>query len=200
MIITDRNIYRNYTVQAYEDKPIRTDIINAIVNRIEYMTSRFCRVLFIRFDLHYPIDFIAPHDNSHLSKFLNSFTRYLSREGIAFQYVWVREQSREKHQHYHVMLLLNGNVTCHSWNHMEKADALWQRALGINYPGLLQRCNRSRDGSSHPDFIHLDRHDASYQRDIERCVEWASYLAKTRTKGYAPLNVREWGASIYGVC
>ena len=70
MITTDRNIFRNYTVLAYEDKPIRTDIIDAIVNRIEYMTSRFSRVLFIRFDLHYPIDFIAPHDNSHLSKFL----------------------------------------------------------------------------------------------------------------------------------
>ena len=174
----------------------REDIMTAIISRLSHMTSRFSRTLFIRFDLHYPIDSIAPHDNSHLSKFLNSFTRYLSREGIAFQYVWVREQSiMEIHQHYHVMLLLNGNVTRHSWNHMEKADALWQRALGINYPGLLQRCNRSRDGSSHPDFIHLDRHDASYQRDIERCVEWASYLAKTRTKGYAPLNVREWGAS-----
>lgn len=51
MMITDRNIYRNYTVQAYEDKPIRTDIISAIVNRIEYMTSRFSRVLFIRFEI-----------------------------------------------------------------------------------------------------------------------------------------------------
>jgi hypothetical protein len=29
-------------------------------------------------------------------------------------------------------------------------------------------------------------------------VEWASYLAKTRTKGYAPLNVREWGTSRLG--
>ncbi|KAF5033987.1 hypothetical protein DSECCO2_600930 [anaerobic digester metagenome] len=93
------------------------------------------------------------------------------------------------------MFLLNGNLTCHSWNHMEKAERLWQRALGIDYPGLLKKCDRSRDGSRHPDFINLDRQDGSYERDIERCVEWASYPAKTRTKGYAPLNVREWGSS-----
>ena len=195
MYTTNYNSTLNTPPHNFSDL-FREDIMTAITNRLSHITSRFSRTLFIRFDLHYPIDFIAPHDNSHLSKLLNSFTRYLSREGIAFQYVWVREQSiMERHQHYHVMLLLNGNVTRHSWNHMEKADALWQSALGINYPGLLQRCNRSRDGSSHPDFIHLDRHDASYQRDIERCVEWASYLAKTRTKGYAPLNVREWGGS-----
>ncbi len=194
MYITEK-IYRDYPVQAYDDKPCRIDILDAIIDRIEYMTSRFSRVLFIRFDLRYPRNFYSSRGNDDIQRFFNSFTRYLSRKGIAFQYVWAREQSREKHQHYHVMLLLNGNLTCHSWNHMEKADALWQRALGINYPGLLKRCNRSRDGSSHPDFIHLDRHDACYDRDIDRCVEWASYLAKTRTKGYAPLNVREWGGS-----
>jgi len=194
MLITEKT-YRDYPVQAYDDKPCRSDILDAIIGRIEYMTSRFSRVLFIRFDLRYPRNFYSSRGNDDIKRFFNSFTRYLSRKRIAFQYVWVREQSKEKHQHYHVMLLLNGNFTCHSWNHMEKADTLWQRALEINYPGLLQRCNRSRDGNSHPDFIHLDRHDTSYQRDIERCVEWASYLAKTRTKGYAPLNVREWGAS-----
>ncbi|RXF78016.1 inovirus Gp2 family protein [Desulfovibrio sp. DS-1] len=194
MFITEKT-YRDYPIQAYDDKPCRIDILNAIIDRIEYMTSRFSRVLFIRFDLLYPRDFYSPRGNDDIQRFFNSFTSYLSRKGIAFQYVWVREQSREKHQHYHVMLLLNGNLTCHSWNHMEKADQLWQSALGIDYPGLLHRCDRSRDGTRHPDFIHLDRHDACYERDIQRCVEWASYLAKTRTKGYAPLNVREWGAS-----
>lgn len=194
MFITE-NTYRNYRVQAYDDKPCRCDILDAIIDRIEYMTNRFSRALFIRFDLRYPRDLYSSRGNDDIQRFFNSFTRYLSRKGIAYQYVWVREQSREKHQHYHVMLLLNGNLTCHSWNHMEKAEQLWQRALGIDYPGLLQRCDQSRDGNRHPDFIHLDRHDACYERDIQRCVEWASYLAKTRTKGYAPLNVREWGGS-----
>lgn len=191
----EENIYRNHKIQAYPTMPCRTDILDAIIDRIEYMTQRFSRVLFIRFDLRLPRWYACPITKNPLTIFFNSFGQHLRRKDIAYQYVWAREQSREKHQHYHVMLLLNGNMTKSSWNHMEKAEQLWQRALGIDYSGLLQRCDRSRDGNRHPDFIHLDRHDACYERDIERCVEWVSYLAKTRTKGCAPLNVREWGAS-----
>ncbi|WMW64694.1 inovirus-type Gp2 protein [Nitratidesulfovibrio liaohensis] len=191
----EENIYRNYQIQAYPTMPCRTDILDAIIDRIEHMTQRFSRVLFIRFDLRLPRWYACPITKNPLITFLNSFGQHLRRKDIAFQYAWVREQSREKHQHYHVMLLLNGNLTKSSWNHMEKAGQLWQKALGIKQEGLLHRCETARNGSHHPDFIHLDRHDACYERDIERCVEWASYLAKTRTKGYAPLHVREWGAS-----
>ncbi|NHZ46313.1 YagK/YfjJ domain-containing protein [Nitratidesulfovibrio liaohensis] len=134
MFITEKT-HRDYPVQAYDGKPCRRDILDAIIDRIEYMTNRFSRVLFIRFDLRYPRDFYSSRKNNDIQRFFNSFTRYLSRKGIAFQYVWVREQSREKHQHYRVMLPLNGNLTCHSWNHIERAERLWQRALGIDYPG-----------------------------------------------------------------
>ena len=195
----EENIYRNYQIQAYPTMPCRTDILDAIIDRIEHMTQRFSRVLFIRFDLRLPRWYACPTTKNPLTIFFNSFGQHLRRKDIAFQYVWVREQSREKHQHYHVMLLLNGNLTCHSWNHTEKAEHLWQKALGIKQEGLLHRCETARNGNHHPDFIHLDRHDACYERDIERCVEWASYLAKTRTKGYAPLNAREWGASTFSL-
>jgi hypothetical protein len=53
MLLRNRE-FRNYSIQAYQDKPCRQDIVEAIVNRIEHMTNRFSRVLFIRFDLRYP--------------------------------------------------------------------------------------------------------------------------------------------------
>jgi hypothetical protein len=199
MLLRNRE-FRNYSIQACQDKPCRQDIVEAIVNRIEHMTNRFSRVLFIRFDLRYPAGYSSREDNADMKKFINGFSTYLKREGLAYQYVWVREQSREKHQHYHVMFLLNGNKTRKSWNHLGRADRLWQKAIGVESPGLLQRCEGSRSGERHECHVLIERRSQSYENDLVRCVEWASYLAKTNTKGYAPLNVREWGASSLPCC
>lgn len=186
--------YSGYSVQADNGNPSRTDILDAIIERIEYMIKRFGRVLFVRFDLRYPQGCDSPKTNQDLSRLLNSFGMYLTRGKIAFQYVWAREQSLGMNQHYHVMMLLNGNVTRNSIGHLAKAGELWQSAIGVQSSGLLHRCSPLFDGNNSCQVM-LDRNDHHYEENIRECVHWASYLAKVYSKGNAPYRGREWGAT-----
>ena len=55
------------------------------------------------------------------------------------QYVAVREQSTEKHQHYHVALMLDGQKTQNIHNHIATAERLWDSTLGLPEPALLSK-------------------------------------------------------------
>ena len=192
---------KSHSNQKIRDGTQRTDIFQAISARLEYMTSKFSRVLFFRFDLRIPQDFPHEvHDNQILSIFLNSFTTYLNRLGIEHQYLWVREQQTSVHPHYHLIFLLNGNLTYNPHRHLNRAERLWSNLFNSTNEtenrGLLHRCNRRADGSPQSNHIRLQRGSATYLDDIERCLLWAKYLSKENSKGLAPRHVHEWGASL----
>lgn len=196
------NFFRGLPVNCRNrDGPLREDILEAIHKRLFYMTEKFSRVLFFRFDLRIPQEFFPlPPDNEKLSAFLNSFTTYLNRSRIEYQYVWVREQHSSQHPHYHLIFFLNGNLTVSPHNHLKRAEKLWTNLF--NNPdvtenrGLLHRCNRRADGGTQSNHILISRNSDRFYDDVERCFRWASYLAKMNTKGSAPRNVREWDASL----
>ena len=101
------------------------------------------------------------------------------------QYVAVREQSREKHQHYHVALILDGQKTQSIHNHIRTAERLWDLTLGLpekeNGYGLIDDCTTSRTGEKQVNGVML-RYDDPWRPDKkDDCFRRASYLAKTNT-------------------
>ena len=198
---------KQITVEAtYHGKPIMTDkakqqgccepILARIEEQFEDMTKRHNKVLFMRYDTRFPSDFPPVHDNQTFYRFQADFIKHLKRQGFDPHYVTVREQSREKHQHYHGILLLDGNKTQNIHGHIADAEAIWRRKLNIPPGrGLIDDCSTSRDGSPQQNGIMLRRDDPDYQTKINQSFHWATYLAKENQKSSTPQGLRELFAS-----
>ena len=125
-------------------------------------------------------------DNKLFISFQAVFMRNLTRQGLKPQYIAVREQSREKHQHYHVALFLDGQKTQSVYNHINNAERLWENKLGLpareeSY-GLIDDCTVSRDGKPQVNGVMLNPRDPDYEAKRDECFYRASYLAKVNTK------------------
>jgi len=113
--------------------------------------------------------------------------------------LWVREQSREKHQHYHIFFLVNGKVCQNEYAALSLAEHIWQLKLGLNpveHSGLVDFCNKSRDGLYQVNGIKINKTDADFTLNYADAIYRISYLAKVNTKGYAPDHVKEYGSSL----
>ena len=159
----------------------------AIQNRINVLLTSaltvHAQVLLIRFDVRYPLGYIAPVDNSLFQKFIETYRRYLDRNGFKPLYLWVREQNTSVNPHYHVFFLLEAIRYMPNLNH---ADELWANVLGlpVGSKGLLHFCN--------PNGTMLRRDSKS---DATSAAGYLSYLAKDYSK--LPVeSVRLWGSSV----
>ena len=172
------------------EQPLNDDILSAIRQRFDYMINRHCRVLFVRMDIRFP-DGTHPHTpNRTVSRFTASMCRTLRNHSLNPQYVWVREQACSENPHYHFIWLLDGTKRRHPEFLFEAADRLWAKHLGLNHAGgLIERCWRGGNG------ILLERNNGDLSTRYSDCINRASYLAKTYTKGQAGLNTHEWAAS-----
>lgn len=173
-------------------------ILNPIKDNLSYMLENHPKTFFMRFDVRSPGDNPIPEDNKIYRDFMANLVKSLDRQNLDPHYVWVREQSREKHQHYHAVLMLDGNLTKSIYNHINKAGELWNRALNLDpavNTGLVHDCTTGRDGSSQHNGTMLRKDDPALDTKVKSCFEWASYLAKQHTKGKNPKGVRTFGAS-----
>ena len=152
----------------------------------------------MRYDVRFPED-IYREDNKTFRDFQANFIKNLSRKGLKPQYVAVREKSKEKHQHYHAALWLDGQKTKSIHDHLQTAERLWDSALGLpkreSGYGLIDDCTTSRAGERQINGVMLRPDDPARERKKNDCYRRASYLAKTNTKGYAPKWQREVFAS-----
>ena len=159
----------------------------------EYTTS-YSKTMVIRFDVTYPKGFMAVEDNSDMSNLMKLLIQQCSRNGVSPVYFWVREQSlRSKNQHYHCMLLLDGNKTCRYYPYIKSAEEMWGRILDVDPKGLIHYCDRDPDGNRQANGIILRSDDPSYEGKIEAVVRQAMYLAKDHTKGICNDGFRDFG-------
>ena len=159
----------------------------------EYTTS-YSKTMVIRFDVTYPKGFKAVEDNSDISALMKLLIQQCSRKGVSPAYFWVREQSlRSNNQHYHCMLLLDGNKTRRYYPYIEAAEEIWGRILNVDPLGLIHYCNRSPEGNRQANGIILRSDDPNYEDKIEAVVRQAMYLAKDHTKGIYNDGVRDFG-------
>ena len=196
------------TAETYHDYPIMTDkakglacaikILNEIERQLDYAEATKSKTLFMRYDIRFPEGYDHA-DNGVFREFQSKFMKNLSRQGLKPQYIAVREQSREKHQHYHVALLLDGQKTQSIHNHIQTAERLWDSTLGLpakeNGYGLIDDCTTSRTGEKQINGVMLRPDDPEMEKKKDDCFKRASYLAKTNTKGNAPKGQREMFSS-----
>jgi len=159
----------------------------------EYATLH-SKTMVIRFDVTYPKGFKAIEDNSDISALMKLLIQQCSRKGVSPAYFWVREQSlRSNNQHYHCMLLLDGNKTCRYYPYLEAAEEIWRRMLNVDKKGLIHYCDKDSDGNRQDNGIILRSDDPNYEDKIDTVIRQAMYLAKDHTKGIYNDGVRDFG-------
>lgn len=182
------------TIKDYDPTMYRDSISQKISELLEEYTKTFSKTMVVRFDVTYPKNFMAVEDNSDMSTLMKLLIQQCLRNGVSPAYFFVREQSRgSDNQHYHCMLLLDGNKTCRYYPYIELAEKIWGRILGVNPKGLIHYCDRDPDGNRQANGIIL-RSDAPYCEDkIDTVVRQAMYMAKVHTKGIYNDGFRDFG-------
>ncbi|MGY4002963.1 MULTISPECIES: YagK/YfjJ domain-containing protein [Aeromonas] len=177
--VTHRNAYsfagNHYPINSAKSG-CYTLILRRAIEQLTTMVSIYRRVLFIRLDLHHPQP--AP-TSEHVSAFIEAARKHVLRryqtEHMGF--LWVREQEHVPRQHYHLVLMLDGDKIRHTGKLLKTLDEIWGRKGGttsiptkpyllINQPELLAES-----------------------------VYRVSYLAKARGKGFRPNGARDFGCS-----
>ena len=177
-----------------DDSLYRPNIHDKLSTLLTEYTTIHSKTMVIRFDVTYPKGFMAVEDNSDMSNLMKLLIQQCSRNGVSPVYFWVREQSlRSKNQHYHCMLLLDGNKTCRYYPYIELAEEIWGRILGVNPKGLVHYCDRDPDGNRQTNGIILRNDDPYYEDKIATVVRQAMYLAKDHTKGIYNDGFRDFG-------
>ena len=182
------------TIKDYDPTMYRDSISQKISELLEEYTKTFSKTMVVRFDVTYTKNFMAVEDNSDMSTLMKLLIQQCSRNGVSPAHFWVREQSLgSDNQHYHCMLLLDGNKTCRYYPYIEAAEEMWGRILNVDPHGLIHYCDRGPDGHRQANGIILRSDDPNYEDKIDAVVRQAMYLAKDHTKGIYNDGVRDFG-------
>ncbi len=193
--------YHDYPVMVNPEKEqyCTKKILEEIKEQFEYAEENKTRTFFMRYDVRFPEGMEAHADNKTVRDFQANFIKNLKRKGLKPQYLLVREQSREKHQHYHGALWLDGHKTQNIRGHLTVAEQLWNSALELppreSGYGLIDDCTKDRNGNPQVNGVMLRRDDPNYEAKKADCFRRASYLAKTNTKANTPSGAREMFSS-----
>ena len=198
MKTTAEETFHGYPIMTDKARGLACDakVLNEIERQFDYAEETKSKVFFMRYDIRFPEGYTHA-DNGVFREFQSKFVKNLSRQGLKPQYIAVREQSKEKHQHYHVALLLDGQKTQSIHNHIQTAERL--STLGLpareNGYGLIDDCTTFRTGEKQINGVMLRPDDPDMEAKKADCFRRASYLAKTNTKGTAPKYQREMFSS-----
>lgn len=189
-----------YIIGDYE---YRYDIMQRIDRCFHTAINDHCKVYVVRLDVRFPPNFPHNGKNNVVSELLRRLKLYYAYHKIDSRYVWVMEQNSSEVPHNHLLLLLDGSRIENGWGVHAHAARIWSRLLGVNCVSgihlcepigggsgiMIRRPTRQAEGEKFQ--MELAEFDAAYRA----ALAWASYLAKTRTKGNAPLGVKEFSSS-----
>ncbi|MBL7230762.1 MAG: inovirus Gp2 family protein [Pseudomonas sp.] len=205
----DNNNLRLHYDETFEGLPLMVskgpfirEYLSDLKHAIELALAEYPRVLAFRVDLRLPQEIELAdyaYTNQVISRFFESFTKKIryhqdkvrQRDGYArgckVRYVWSREVGQEGKQHYHVLILLNGNayytvgrLRSERVNMISRMEESWAGALGLSVEQVR--------GLVHIPENTEYRIDRSVRRgDVDELPELfyrASYLCKVATKSY----------------
>lgn len=154
-------------------------IMEAGLSQIDSMLSHTDRIFVLRFDCH-ASGFSS--DNKQIGVFRRRLFKSLRRyyPDLLIGYLWVREQEKSKHQHYHFALMVDANRVPTANVVLNEATRVWERLTGI-HPHIPK----------HPYYLVRLGHKQGFIDAASRL----SYLAKSRGKGYRPAQTKDYGAS-----
>lgn len=155
------------------------EILEALGRELVAMLSIHNKVLVIRFDIHL---YEHTNDNRKITEFLKPLRRWIEREyhNSELGYLWVREHDTAKHQHYHVVVIVDGNKAKSSYKIIERAEHI--ASIKDFHIG---RCKQAHTMVKRGD---IDAFSKVFYR--------TSYLAKERTKAHGKgQNANNYSAS-----
>lgn len=202
--ISNDKMYYDHPVNngTYGNLYCNQDILKNIYEQMVVMSNKHNKVYFVRFDLRYPIGYERSDGSEHISELFKRLVERYQRQGTDTRYIWAREQKTDQDvQHYHCVLLMDGNRVQSYFPILKVVTEIWGRILGRDGRGLVDYCNRQGNGimierpSSKAVGHELMRQQNDYKEQFDQCFKWASYLAKVNQKAYTPYSMRSYGAS-----
>ena len=125
----------------------------------------------------------------------------------SIRYVWCREKSFSKNEHFHIFLLLNGDTYWQLGSlkyptpgHIScMINEAWNCAIGSNdknYNGLVEYSGQpvKLDARLFASYYRYNTYACIYMNSYESVFYWMSYLAKVDTKKFGD-GVRNFGCS-----
>lgn len=182
-------LYQNYVLPVYEwpQRMISPDpkIMRRILDTVTEIFSQSTKVLVVRFDLH-----VREHSETNLimSQFSQELTKTLQYHyaDIWFHLIWVREHGRSPCQHYHCVLMANGQKINHPGKLNKLMPLCWQKVSGGTF-SLPANCY----------YLWQIGNNKLFGKIIYRL----SYLAKNITKKRFNSNTKRHGnRRILGCC
>ena len=197
--ITSNNHY-GYNVLPYDgpEAGYITALLNAISDRIYDGLRITSQILAVPLIIRYPQVIHATPDNRCFGYFIDEYRRNLNaNRKCLLHYVWCVEQHCAENPHYHLILILDGNIMRYFATPPFEANAIWSRALRCfyRYDGPANGLIHVNEGGfdqivmNHGYLIHRGDSDL-----IRHVLEVTSYTAKIRTKLDA-FRVRSFGYS-----
>ncbi len=154
-------------------------ILYRFVDQLDAMLSSNRCVMVIRADLRLGF---STQDNKIMTTFWRRLSKTLKKRypQLKLGYIWVREQERAKHQHYHIMIMVDKDLIHYSNTITTAIIKVWKNLSG-SQAHIPKNC-----------YYSVKRNDTdSFLKPVER----ASYLAKSRGKGYRSKQTKDYGSS-----
>jgi hypothetical protein len=188
--LTDEATYNGHSILTNKEKGLKCDkkILKKLDETFNHVLNdhNMDRVFFMRYDVRFPDDGKfrdKKESNALFRNFQGKFIKSFERSNLNPHYVVVREQSKEKHAHYHAVLLLDERKTQSIKKHIDKADELWGNTIGLKgQKGLIDDCTKDRHGKPQKNGLKIKKNSPEFKEQIDKTFQWASYLAKENTK------------------
>ncbi|QYK02410.1 YagK/YfjJ domain-containing protein [Shewanella psychrotolerans] len=154
------------------------NIISSLFKLIFNYQADHYRILAIRYDLHQPsyVD-----NNKRMTVFFRRLNKQLNAKyaGVDMKYAWVREQAAADSPHFHILLLLNGQVVNHPHKVSQVCKRIWSDMSGtIYYPKNM--------------YYLVTRNDLTR---LEQLLFRVSYFAKGKDKDKRAAQTKSFGCS-----
>lgn len=177
--LTPNYLYQGHIWTVMSGYQIRKDIMDTIFAVLREFFEKRSKLIAIRIELHLK-QWTA--NNAPVREFFTKLRRQLIKQygKIYHRYIWVREQGQAKTQHYHVVLLVDGQIIKHSSVLEKIASSIWT----YGYLCLPKR-----------PFYHIHRDQIGRFCAL---VYRLSYLAKAETKRNRPRKTRDYGFDATG--
>lgn len=173
--------------------------VEYIKNKITYLLDVYLhshsKALIVRFDVHYPEDYPMVSGNEDISACIAYVVKKYNRQRLDPSYIWVREQQRSVHPHYHCALLLNGQKVRGYRHVFQNVEEAWGRTLGCSVSGCINYCLSDDDSDYNGKIIRRDAGPVSFDIRRNEVLHQLFYLAKTYSKELDYDGLRNFGCS-----
>lgn len=157
------------------------EIVESAIKQLDIMLCYFSKVLVLRLDLRLKS---YSQNNKVMSQFGNYMQQKIKKIYGKVAFIWVREQVKAEHQHYHIAYFLNGHKIAHPSKLIELLKVMWKK---VAYGGSIYVPTNC--------FYHLYTNQGNCYETFKETVYRLSYLAKCYSKRRVSQSVKNYSSS-----